>query len=720
MRWQRKWGLCVLAVAVILAVARGANASQYFDNQRGEISARASTQHTFQHNDTNSFNWVQWRNELRFDLKYALIQEGSGQSYGPITQLNANLLWRGRFDPVYELRDSYKDRDYDRGNFTFPEGKTPREMFLDIGFGGALSNLSLRIGKQQVVWGESDLFRSLDVVNPLDIRQNGFVGEDFADIRQPLWILKALYQLGDLGPAWNGANIEMFVSPNSRPQVHQTNLLIGETYKIHVNQMVNGGPFNRNVSTPTNQVRHPWEILRVGATEGDSPAIVQIGDGSVADFMYRIKNDVPPTELSTNAFMAGIRLLGTTYGNAFFTLNYLYKRSDTASAAVAFTQLLDPSAPGTNTFQADVIGRAIGQALTPDLDGDGIPDGQMEQIQNCLNSRSPAGMTTRDAGEIILDPRLAQIILAQPVTFTGPWHGSVYSDPAHPELWTGVQAGTLGVPEGANQLPTNHLAYEPVLPLGGLTATDGLAHASFCADIPVHHPWTHIIGFTTTYNDFDYTGLIFRLEQSISTKEPRQMAPNTPERLIHQRDNCPGGPCLDPAQADQFNAFANRRDFETRGKRFTQVWRSMVGFDYLRALNPDLGRRMGNNLMRSLLADQWFFTFQFLNEYHAHADNVASAASYTNRFQHFNPFFTVSGTGFFLHQTFRPTWAVAYDVNQNTPLFYVQGAYFLTPALELRIGEVIYAGSKRNEDNNALNYYADRDTFYIRLTYYLA
>ena len=48
--------------------------------------------------------------------------------------------------------------------------------------------------------------------------------------------------------------------------------------------------------------------------------------------MYRIKNDVPPSELSWDAMMAGVRLLGTTYGNAYFTLNYLFKRTDGAIA----------------------------------------------------------------------------------------------------------------------------------------------------------------------------------------------------------------------------------------------------------------------------------------------------------------------------------------------------------------------------------------------------
>ncbi|MGH7896439.1 MAG: DUF1302 family protein [Candidatus Binatia bacterium] len=690
--WLFFWA-CATAAVVLYGVPRG-HASQYFDGQRGEVSGRLSTQNTFQHNNADSFNWVQWRNEVRFDIKYDLIEEGSGTTWGPLKTLKFNMLYRGRFDAAYELRDSYKRRDYDRGDFEFPEGKTPRELFFDIGFVGALQDLSLRIGKQQVVWGESDLFRSIDVVNPLDLRQNGFVGEDFADFRQPLWIAKALYHLGDFGAFLNGASLEMFFSPNSRPQATQHNLIIGETFKIHTNQSVVGGPFNRHMSLPFNQVRHPWEILRVGARMGDSPAVVQNPDGSLSDFMYRIKNDVRPTELSTSAMMAGVRLLGTTYGNAFFTLNYLFKRSDTASASALLSQIFDPTMPGTGTLQADVLGRAVTQALTPDGNGNGIPDGQEEQILNCLQSKSPAGGPP-GRGELILDPRAVN------PAFTGPWHGSVYSDPAHPELDTGVAR------PGLNQLATDHVPYQPVLPVPG----DGLVHSSACLDIPVFHPWTHIIGFTATYNDFDYTGLVFRLEQSYSTKEARQLSNASPERLQRQLEN-PGNPA--------FTSAPTERDFETRLKRFTPVWRSMVGFDYLRSIAPGPGHSLRNPLLRSLLTDQWFFTFQFLNEYNSHADHVTHAASFTDRFQHFNPFFTVSGTGFFLNQTFRPTWAVAFDTNQLVPLTFLQAAYFLTPRLEMRLGSVIYAGSVRSQDNNFLYDYADRDTFYVRLTYFLA
>jgi len=715
MRRQRRWLYLGGGVAVAASVfcVPPTYASQYFDEQRGEIAARVSTQNTFQHNGTDSFNWVQWRNELRFDLKYDMIQQGVGQSWGPISALKFNILYRARYDPVYEIRDSYKRRDYDRGNFEFPEGKTPRELFFDVGFLGPLSDLSLRIGKQQVVWGEADLFRSIDIVNPLDLRQNGFVGEDFADFREPLWIAKALYNFGNVASFWNEAGVEAFWSPNARPQTTQNSLLLGETWKIHSNQSVVGGPLNRNMSLPFNQVRFPWEILRVGARQGDSPAVVQNADGSLSDFMYLIKNDTPSKEVSLDAMMAGVRLLGTTYGNAYFTLNYLFKRTDAASSSAIGSQIFDPSKPGTGAIQPDVLGRAAAAALSPDLNGNGIPDGQEQQIANCLNSK-----LTNGHGELILDPRAVN------PNFTGPWHGSVYSDPAHPELATGVAPGHFGVPAGANQLKTDHVPYTPVLPVGG----DGLVHSSACLDIPVFHPWTHIIGFTSTYNDYDFTGLVFRLEESFSTKEPRQLSNASPERLLDQKNAtiaCQGGDqaaCASLAPGPNTRlAVPTERDFQTRLKRYTQVWRSMVGFDYLRAVAPGLGHSVSNPLLHSLLTDQWFFTFQFLNEYDAHYQHVDSSASFSNRFQQWNPFFTVSGSGFFLHQKFSPILAVAVDASDKmTPLFFAQGKYFVTPKLEVRVGEILYAGSRFNEDPGGLHYYADRDNFYIRLTYYLA
>ena len=110
-------------------------------------------------------------------------------------------MYRGRVDPVYIVRDKYRElyNDNQTDHFLFPENDI-REINLDVDFGNVFGNkLSMRLGKQQIVWGESDLFRSIDIVNPLRIDQNGFVGEAFEDFRTPIWAVKFLYDIGNVG-----------------------------------------------------------------------------------------------------------------------------------------------------------------------------------------------------------------------------------------------------------------------------------------------------------------------------------------------------------------------------------------------------------------------------------------------------------------------------------------------------------------------------------------
>jgi hypothetical protein len=57
------------------------------------------------------------------------------------------------------------------------------------------AHYSLKLGRQQVVWGKTDGLRLLDVVNPLDLRE--FILDDFVDSRIPLWMLNNEWYLGD-------------------------------------------------------------------------------------------------------------------------------------------------------------------------------------------------------------------------------------------------------------------------------------------------------------------------------------------------------------------------------------------------------------------------------------------------------------------------------------------------------------------------------------------
>ncbi len=63
-----------------------------------------------------------------------------------------------------------------------------QEHALDIGGGQEI--FFLKLGKQQVVWGRTDLFRVLDVINPVDYSRNN-IYDELPDIRIPMWIAQA-------------------------------------------------------------------------------------------------------------------------------------------------------------------------------------------------------------------------------------------------------------------------------------------------------------------------------------------------------------------------------------------------------------------------------------------------------------------------------------------------------------------------------------------------
>ncbi len=66
-----------------------------------------------------------------------------------------------------------------------------REWYLDTEMAGVF----WRLGKQQVVWGQADGLKILDVINPQSYRE--FILDDFDDSRIPLWMINAEIPIGD-------------------------------------------------------------------------------------------------------------------------------------------------------------------------------------------------------------------------------------------------------------------------------------------------------------------------------------------------------------------------------------------------------------------------------------------------------------------------------------------------------------------------------------------
>ncbi len=71
-------------------------------------------------------------------------------------------------------------------------GEIIRELYMDI----FTPHFHFRLGKQQVIWGESDGLRLMDFINPLDQRREFNLrdsDEGYEYTRIPLWLLKATY-----------------------------------------------------------------------------------------------------------------------------------------------------------------------------------------------------------------------------------------------------------------------------------------------------------------------------------------------------------------------------------------------------------------------------------------------------------------------------------------------------------------------------------------------
>lgn len=90
-----------------------------------------------------------------------------------------NLKQREMESPEFNSRLDFIRELYAKKTFALDDGK---EMFV-------------KIGKQQVVWGRTDLFRVLDVINPVDYSRNN-IYDELSDIRIPMWMVQAEYRMG--------------------------------------------------------------------------------------------------------------------------------------------------------------------------------------------------------------------------------------------------------------------------------------------------------------------------------------------------------------------------------------------------------------------------------------------------------------------------------------------------------------------------------------------
>lgn len=90
--------------------------------------------------------------------------------------------------------------DFDKQELASPEINDRADVIREAYFTGTIPlanghQIDLSLGRQQVVWGRTDLFRVLDVINPVDFSRNN-IYDELEDIRIPMGILTAEYRWG--------------------------------------------------------------------------------------------------------------------------------------------------------------------------------------------------------------------------------------------------------------------------------------------------------------------------------------------------------------------------------------------------------------------------------------------------------------------------------------------------------------------------------------------
>jgi len=185
-----------------------------------------------------------------------------------------------------------------------------REAYVtkSIGMDGGQSTF-LKIGKQQVVWGRTDLFRVLDVINPVDYSRNN-IYDELQDIRIPMWIAQAEYRMGgsesmqdrNLSVVWNFDRFR----PNNLGQ--------GGT----PNSILDAGNFFRSMA-------NCWDNGCTVANFASGAIATNFGPGVIG-----IRNvDLPNWSLDNTQL--GMKFEGVTQDGLSFSLNALTYRSQLPS-----------------------------------------------------------------------------------------------------------------------------------------------------------------------------------------------------------------------------------------------------------------------------------------------------------------------------------------------------------------------------------------------------
>lgn len=361
---QRGWsawlrGKATIAWLALLALLVEVPAYATLKYGQVEFSGSFATQNLIRTPDIDKLQLVQNRNTAYLRMDWDWFKNGQlvGLLDIPfIKQSKFFLLYRGVYDGVYDLGPG----DYQRGvtrfddlvggpiegnavgtlrpgcdpatspdpNACLREGRYSRleghredikrenklrEIYIDFSLVDA--PVSFRIGRQQVIWGESDQFRMMDIWNPLNLRWH-LQQEPFTEIREPLWMIKGLWDMPVVELPWLGVMSNNFLEVVWNPFDYKPGVIVED------------GFLPRPWGIPFNDPLRDGQIQIVG--DGIAGLVTPEFDLNGSTFEQGSFENNP-----WEASGIGARLHSVTEQGLEFTINYVYHRGRGIGAAAS-------------------------------------------------------------------------------------------------------------------------------------------------------------------------------------------------------------------------------------------------------------------------------------------------------------------------------------------------------------------------------------------------
>ncbi|MBI5014815.1 MAG: hypothetical protein HZB55_04910 [Deltaproteobacteria bacterium] len=221
--------------------------------------------------------------------------------------------------PLLAGNDEWKDKEFDESR---------DEIYLDTGWNKMLheahvtwapGGIFVRAGKQIVSWGETDGFRLMDQINPVDQRR-GLGDVEFENTIIPLWLLRVDYYIQPQVGWLQDIGLETVFNPNA---------------EFQANRPIDLGNDDSGIWAPNVGVGPlPTEFTLVDTNDDgvpDTPVPTAFAPGQLGSFH---KHKEEPDAWDPSGFEFGARLKAVV-SDTIVTLNYFNGLSNDAQLRIA-------------------------------------------------------------------------------------------------------------------------------------------------------------------------------------------------------------------------------------------------------------------------------------------------------------------------------------------------------------------------------------------------